>query len=30
VGLVNVLLEDFQSTLDLGTYNDDEDAIVED
>jgi hypothetical protein len=30
VSLVNVLLEDFQDTLDLGTYNNDQDAIVED
>jgi hypothetical protein len=30
VGLVNVLVEDLQDTLDLGTYNNDENAIVED
>ena len=30
VGLVNVLVEDVQDTLDLGSYNNDEDAIVED
>jgi hypothetical protein len=30
VGLVNVMVEDLQDTLDLGTYNDDENAIVED
>jgi hypothetical protein len=30
VGLVNVLLEDFQGTLDVGSHNSDDDAIVED
>ena len=29
VGLVNVLVEDVQDTLDLGTANDDENAIVD-
>jgi hypothetical protein len=30
VGLVNVMVEDIQDTLDLGTANNDENAIVED
>jgi hypothetical protein len=30
VGLVNVMVEDVQGVLDLGTYNEDESSIVED
>ena len=30
VGLVNVMVEDVQGLLDLGTYNEDESAIIED
>jgi hypothetical protein len=30
VGLINVMLEDFQDTLDLGTANSDDQSIVED
>jgi hypothetical protein len=30
VSLINILLEDFQDTLDLGSYNRDDQSIVED